>query len=73
VHTAQAAREQRPPSSHTTTKRAAAVAVDITAAAAAAAAELVTGIMAWHKMEGQKFNKTAVQTIFNAFMAKIAS
>jgi hypothetical protein len=42
------------------------------AAAAAAAAELVTAIMAWHKMEGQKFNKTAVEEIFNAFMSRIA-
>jgi hypothetical protein len=41
-------------------------------AAAAAAAELVTAIIAWHKMEGQKFNKTAVETLFNAFMSRIA-
>jgi hypothetical protein len=28
--------------------------------------------MAWHKRERQAFNKTAVKTLFDAFMSKIA-
>uniref|UniRef100_A0A383VS50 Uncharacterized protein n=1 Tax=Tetradesmus obliquus TaxID=3088 RepID=A0A383VS50_TETOB len=35
-------------------------------------AELVSGIMAWHKMEGKPFSKEQAKTMFDAFITKIA-
>jgi hypothetical protein len=47
------------------------------AAAAAAAplcvtAELVSGIMAWFKLEGKPVNKADIRTLFDAFMERVA-
>jgi hypothetical protein len=34
---------------------------------------MVAAIIAWHKMEGQKFNKTAIAELFNKFMDNVVT